>query len=26
VCHSNDCNEVTTSSLILPVWICQGQS
>ncbi|CAB4024591.1 Hypothetical predicted protein [Paramuricea clavata] len=22
VCHSNDCNEVTTSSLILPVWIC----
>jgi hypothetical protein len=23
VCHSNDCNEVTTSFLILPVWICQ---
>ncbi|CAB4036417.1 Hypothetical predicted protein, partial [Paramuricea clavata] len=22
VCHSNDCNEVITSSLILPVWIC----
>jgi hypothetical protein len=22
VCHSNHCNEVTTSSLILPVWIC----